>query len=276
MSPATPLLLTAILLASTPVLGSEICDYAGRTDYSGIVGVRAEAASARDRTRVRVALRFTGTTMIIFHVEYLTEEISEWRNGELQSVALNIRYMVNDRIIRQQWDYFDRGTDGFAAYRAQGKRAEDFRRRYPAFSRYWNPSTFGEPWLAEYRSAGPERRPDLDLKNQVIPAGLRPPLAFAFYWSRTLPPIGQTVPLFLPGNKRQPRIDLSIPPPEPRAGEQRLWRVPVHLEAMRTSDSALATALMSANRHLLQITFDVRSGSGTARGQISQMKCEGQ
>ena len=276
MSPATFLVFATVLPSSTPGSASEVCEYTGRTDYSGTVNVRAEVSSAADRTQVRVALEFTATAAVIFKVDYWSEEISEWRNGELQSVALNSRYMVNHGIIRQQWDYFDRGSDGFAAYRVQAKNAGAFRRRYPAFSRYWNPSTFGQPWLRDYQSARPERRPDLDLKNQVIPSGLRSPFAMAFYWIRRLQPIRQTVPLFLPGNKHQPRLDLSMSAPELQTGGQRVWQVPLHLEAVTTSYSSQARAWVSPDQHLLRITVHVNSDIGSASGLISQVKCEGQ
>ena len=222
----------AALLFPAVAFGNEVCEYAGQTDYSGLASVRAEIWTARNETEILVTLRFTATVWIIFKVEYLAEETSRWRNDELRSVALNTRYLVNGRIIRQQWDYFDREKDGFAAYRVQGKNGDDFRRRYPAFSRHWSPSTFGQPWLQEYSSAHPERRPDLDLQDQAIPPGLRPPLAFAFYWIRSLRPFAQTVPLFLPGNKRQPRLDLSLPPPQREPGQRQLWHVSVRLESL--------------------------------------------
>lgn len=261
------------LLFSSPARGGEICEYAGRTNYSGAVSVRAEVSPAQNETGVRVALRFTARFMMIFEVEYLAEEISHWRNGELQSVALNTRYLVNNRIIRQQWDDFDRGKDGFAAYRVQGKNGEDFRRRYPAFSRYWSPSMFGQPWLAEYQLARPERRPDLDLSKQAIAAGLRSPLSFAFYWIRTLRPVSQTVPVFLPGNKRQSRVDLSVTPPEAESG-LRVWHIPIHFEAFRTSKDSQAMAWISPSQQVEQIAFYVSNQSGTGSGVLRKLKCE--
>jgi len=271
-----PVLLLAIVTGSAaPAFGRETCDYIGHTDYSGTVLARAEISPAPERTQVRVMLSVSARAMLVFKIHYWTEEISEWKDGELQSVAMNNRYIVNGGIVRQQWDYFERGSTGFAAFRVQAKNAEDFRRRYPAFYRYWNPSTFGQSWLQDYPSAHPERRPDLDLKNQAIPTGLRPPLAMAFYWISRLPPVRQSVPLFLPGEKRQPRIDLSLPPPEPQAGEQRVWHIPVHLDALKTSESSLATAWISPSGQLLQAAFDVRSDSGSAKGWIRRVKCEG-
>jgi hypothetical protein len=263
------------LLLSVPALGGEVCDYAGQTDYSGVAHVRAEISPAQGETQVRVALRFTAKMLIILRVEYLAEEISFWRNGELARLAVNTRYLVDNRIIRQQWDYFDRGSDGLTAYRVQGKRGDDFRKKYPAFFHYWSPSTFGENWLKDYQSAVPERRPDLDLRNQALPAGLRSPLAFAFYWIRSLRPASQTVPLFLPGNKHQSRIDLSIPAPasEPQSGERR-WHIPIHLDAPKTL--ADSEAWISATQQLQQIAFSGRNDSGTGSGLIREVKCEQQ
>jgi len=104
----------AALLFPAVAFGNEVCEYAGQTDYSGLASVRAEIWTARNETEILVTLRFTATVWIIFKVEYLAEETSRWRNDELRSVALNTRYLVNGRIIRQQWDYFDREKDGFA------------------------------------------------------------------------------------------------------------------------------------------------------------------
>ena len=270
-----PVMVGLALLLSRPASGREVCDYAGQTGYLGVAHIRAEISPAQGETEVRVALTFAARMMLVLRVEYLAEEISFWRNGELERLAVNTRYLVDNRIIRQQWDYFERGRDGLAAYRVQGKRADEFRKKHPAFFHYWSPHTFGENWLRDYRSAVPERRPDLDLKKEATPAGLRSPLAFAFYWIRTLQPASQTVPLFLPGNKHQSRIDLSIPAPasEPQSGERR-WHIPIHLDAPKTL--ADSEAWISATQQIQQIAFSGRNDSGTGSGLIREVRCEQQ
>ena len=97
---------------------------------------------------------------------------------------MNSRYLIGNHIVRQQWDYFQRGADGLQAYRVQAKTLADFRRRHPGFIQHWDPATFGQPWLDDYPAVSPERRIDLDLKGAPLPSALRPPLAMAFYWVR--------------------------------------------------------------------------------------------
>ena len=83
--------------------------------------------------------------MFWFGVHYLVEEVSNWHDGQLESVAVNSRYLIGDHIVRQQWDNFQRGTDGLQAYRVQAKILADFRRRHPGFIQHWDPMTFGQP-----------------------------------------------------------------------------------------------------------------------------------
>ena len=188
----------------------EICRFAGTTDYAGHVAITTDVTATDDVTRVDVVATFEATTMLWAHIRYLVEEVSTWRAGELESVAVNSRYLIGDHIVRQQWDDFQRGADGLQARRVQAKSLADFRLRHPGFVQHWDPTTFGQPWLDNYQSASPERRADLDLKGSPLPPGLRSPLAMAFYWVRWLPRGGQNVPVFLPGFKGERLVDLPI------------------------------------------------------------------
>ena len=133
--------------------------------------------------------------------DYLLEELSIWRGEQLENVAVNSRYLLGHRIVRQQWDEFRRAADGMRGERVQAKTLADFRRRHPGFVQHWDPASFGQPWLRDFPSAPPERRMDLDLHASPLPPALRSPLAMAFYWVRWLPRVGQDVPVFLPGFK---------------------------------------------------------------------------
>ena len=42
------------------------------------------------------------TTMIWLRIEYLVEELSIWRAGELESVAVNSPYLVRKHVIRRK------------------------------------------------------------------------------------------------------------------------------------------------------------------------------
>src|SRR5215472_12209402 len=197
-----------VALCAVGASAAEVCRYTGSTDYDGRVAVTTDVTESNGITRIDVAGDFEATTMFWYRIHYLLEEVSTWRGGELQSVSMNSRYLLGDHVVRQSWDDFRRGGDGLQAYRVQGKTLADFRLKHPGFARHWDPATFGQPWLRDYPSAPPERRADLDLTR--APAGLRSPLALAFYWIRWLPRGEQTVPVFLPGFKQERLVELPI------------------------------------------------------------------
>jgi hypothetical protein len=177
----------AVWLCRAEAFAAEVCHFTGTTDYAGHVTVTTDAAATAGVTRIDVAAAFESTTMFWLGVRYLIEEVSTWRAGHLESVAVNSRYLLGNYIVRQQWDKFERSADGFQAHRVQAKTLADFRLRHPNFVQHWDPATFRQPWLDDYQSASPERRADLDLRGSPLPSGLRSPLAMAFYWIRWLP-----------------------------------------------------------------------------------------
>ena len=213
-------------LCAGSAFASETCHFAGTTDYDGHVAATTNVAASGDITTVDVDVTFDATMMYLFHTRYLVQEISTWRSGELQGVALNTRYLVDDQIIRQQWDLFQRGPDGLQGRRVQAKNLEDFRQQHPGFTQHWDPATFGQPWLQDYPSASSERRTDLDLKGPPLPPVLRSPLATAFYWIRWLPRTGQEMSVFLPGFKKDRLVKLAITGHSSAAGAE--WFAPLH------------------------------------------------
>jgi hypothetical protein len=275
-SPATGLLLASVVaaqLCSVATSAAEVCRFAGNTDFAGHIAVTTDVTATNDVTTVDVALRFESTTMFWLHIHYLVEEVSTWSAGEIQTVAVNSRYLVGDHIVRQQWDKFQRDTDGLQAYRVQAKTLADFRRRHAGFVQHWNPATFGQPWLHDYQSASAERRADLDLKGSLLPAGLRSPLAMAFYWVRWLPQGGQNVPVFLPGFKAEPVMYLPITAASSAGGV--VWRAPLRYSALSERPASTATAWTSPDGHLLQLAFELHESRRSARGLINQEGCDG-
>lgn len=271
---ATGLLLAGVAAAQLCMVDAaagEVCRFAGTTDYAGHVAVTTDVAATDGVTRVDVGLTFEATTMLWLHIHYLVEEVSAWRAGELESVAVNNRYIVDGHIVRQQWDDFQRGTDGLQARRVQGKSLAEFRRRHPGFAQHWDPAAFGRPWLHDYQSASPARRPDLDLSP--IPSGLRSPLAMAFYWVRWLPHGGQDIPVFLPGFKAERPVELPITAASSAGGM--LWRAPLRYSALSVRPASTATAWTSPDGHLLQLAFELHGPRGSARGLIHQEGCKG-
>jgi hypothetical protein len=144
-SPATWLFLAssiAVWLCRAEAFAAEVCHFTGTTDYAGHVTVTTDAAATAGVTRIDVAAAFESTTMFWLGVRYLIEEVSTWRAGHLESVAVNSRYLLGNYIVRQQWDKFERSADGFQAHRVQAKTLADFRRRHPGFVQHWDPATF--------------------------------------------------------------------------------------------------------------------------------------
>ncbi len=266
---ASLLICTAIL--PVQLRAAELCRFAGNTDYDGKVDVTTKVSVSGDVTRVDVAVTFEATTMFWLRMHYLVEEISVWRSGVVQDVALNTREFVNSHIVRQQWDQFRRVGDTLKARRVQGKRPAEFAARYPDFARHWDPTDFTRPWLRDYDAAKPEQRPDLDMA--AAGPTMQTPLALAFYWVRFLPRGGATLPVFLLGFKADKRADLPIAG-TPRQGDM-LWRTPLRHPDLSASPVSSATALTSPDHHLLDLSFDLFGPRGSAHGDISQLGCTG-
>lgn len=263
----------AVGLCTASASAAEVCHFTGSTDHDGHVEITTNVADADGVIKVDVALTFESTSLFWFHIHYLVEEVSTWRAGVLENVAVNIRYLVGDHIVRQQWDEFQRSAEGLQAHRVQAKTLVDFRRRHPGFVQHWDPATFGQAWLRDYPSAAPERRADLDLKRSPLPSGLRSPLAMAFYWVRWLPRDGLDVPVFLPGFKADRLVDLPIKLASRDDGTR--WQVPLRYPALRDTPASTATAWTSHDGHLLQLAFEVHASGGSAQGMIKQQDCQG-
>lgn len=253
------------LVAPRLAKADELCRFTGSTDYRGHVDVTSRVADESGMTRVDIALSFTATTMIWLHWHYLIEEISFWRAGEMQSVAMNTRDFVGGHVVRQFWDVFRRTKGGLEGQRLQGKTAEDFAQRHPGFARHWDPADFGTPWLADFASGAPERRPDLDLKP--APADIQAPLALAFYWDRFLPPKGVDEKVFLPGYKIDKVIDL------PMSGDRGALQTELHYSAFLDQPISVARAAISADRHVQWLDFSVHGTRGSASGRINGAGC---
>jgi hypothetical protein len=204
------------------------------------------------------------------HLHYLVEEVSTWRSGRLETVAVNTRYLIGGHIIRQRWDLFQCDRDAMRARRVQAKTLADFRRKHPSFVQHWDAATFGQPRLKDY-SAPPERCADLDLDGAS--SKLQSPLALAFYWVRWLPPGGQDVPVFLPGFKADKLVDLPITAAAWDGGT--VCRAPLQYPALSQQPVSTGTAWTSSDEHVLQLAFDLHESRGSVRGLISHKVCQG-
>ena len=265
------LLLAAIL---TPVLGhAEVCRYAGTTSGGGQVAVTAEVGSSGEEITVDVTVSFRIDAWFSDY-RYLGQEISTWRRGELQSLAVNQRNVVDGEAKKQQWDVFLRDAAGLRAFRVQAKRLADFQQRHPGFVRHWSPASFGQPWLQEFATARPERRPDLDLPRAALASGLRSPLALAFYWSRFLPGTGGAAPVFLPGFKRNARTEVAFGPAAAGEGWRR-WQSQLQHPGLDRSPASIAAAWVSPDGYLLQMGFDVHAPLGSGQALVRAQGCQG-
>jgi hypothetical protein len=262
----------AALAALLPAFAhAEVCRFSGTTSHDGRVGVRTETMQAGGLTTVDVTVAFDISAWLS-DVRYLGEEISAWRGGELESLAVNQRTIVGGSIKRQQWDVFTRNGARLEAYRVQAKRLADFRARHPGFVQHWAPASFGQPWLQDYRAAKPERRPDLDLP--ASDAQTRSPLALAFYWSRFLPPGGGVAPVILPGFKRDKESDIRFGPAVAGQGWLR-WSAPMRHPGLESSPVSLAAAWISPQDYLLQLGFEVHAPLASGQALIRTEGCQG-
>ena len=247
-------LVLALCVVWLPAL-AEVCTYEGDASYQGHVSVRTEARTEGGLLTLRVTGRLVSSPWRLWDVEYLGDEITTWRGGVLQSIATNGRYWVNGGVNRQQWDVWTPGGAGLEASRVQAKRERDFKARYMRFAVHWPHAAFGREWLPSFATAAPERRPDLDLVHPS--AGLRTPLALAFYWARFLPPGTASVPVFLPGFKRDSLVTEAL------SHDGNTWHMPLRHPALGTASSATAVVEGETLRRLsvdAQETLD----SGTA------------
>ena len=274
---ATTAALCLALLAATAQAG-ERCRFEGDTDHAGHVAARVDVSAGPDGERtVDVLLDIRATVWWVIEVRYLVEEISVWRGGVLREVAVNTRSLSGGRIVRQLWDVFRRDGGMLSAWRVQARTLAQFRQRHPGFVSHWPPAAFGEPWLREYDVAGPERRPDLDLA--ATDPATRTPLAMAFYWIRWLPDPAGTVPVVLPGFKRDSVLTLD---PLPQAvgtdappGTWRQWQVGLRHPELDRAAASRADAWVAADRRLLRLAFEVHAPVGSARGTIRAAGCSG-
>jgi hypothetical protein len=251
----------------------EVCRFTGNTDYAGHVLITSAVTATGDRTIVDVAATFDSSNMFLFGVRYLLEEVSIWRSGQLQDVAVNSRYLLGHRIVRQLWDEFQRDANGMQAERVAAKTLADLRRQHPGFVQHWDPATFGEPWLRDYPAALPERRTDLDLHATPFPPALRSPLALALYWVRWLHHVGHDIPVFLPGFKADRLIEVPIAPAPAAAGTA--WRAVLRYPSLSERQDSTASGLVSSDHHLLRIEFELHTLYGSGRGEIALQGCDG-
>jgi hypothetical protein len=208
---------------------------------------------------------------VLFHVHYLTQEITTWRGGRLEMVAVNTRYLIGNRLIRQQWDVFQRAHGGFEAHRIEGgKTLAEFRRQFPLFAQHWDPATFGQPWLGDFQRASPQRRRDLDLKQADPSPALQAPLALAFYWDRWLPRGTVDIPVFLPGFKHDRVAELTV---ATQGADMRI--ASVLYPALSRTRPSMVMAWQSPGRQVKQLALDLSTRGRTAEGMIRQQGCQG-
>jgi hypothetical protein len=269
------LVLTAILLTAPSAWAEEICRYAGTTSHAGEVTVRTRVSASGDETTVDVAAWLSARSFGLINWRYLYQEISVWRADELRSVAVNHRYSVAGTIRRQQWDVFNRAPDGMIGYRVQAKTLSDFQAKHAGFVRYWDPATFGQNWVPDYESAGPERRADLDLPRTAVAPALGTPMALAFYWVRWSDQKRRDVTVILPGFKKNAQVDLQVNSLGVEAGGLLHVRTAVRHPQLSETETSTGDAWVSSDHRLARVAFEAHGDHGSARGELRLQGCQG-
>ncbi|MSP02372.1 MAG: hypothetical protein EXR07_15170 [Acetobacteraceae bacterium] len=263
------------VLASHATLAGETCRYTGTASHAGRIEVESSAATSKGETTVDVTARVSARSFGLIEWRYLYQEIGTWRRGELRSVAVNHRYSVAGRIQRQQWDVFNRTAEGMIAFRVQAKTLPDFQAHHPGFVRHWEPASFGQPWLPDYPAAAAQRRADLDLPRAAMAPDLGVPLALAFHWVRWAGQESRKVPVFLPGFKRNARVDVPVAfLGVDGAGSIHLRSTTRHPQLSETEPS-VGDAWVTADHRLMRVTFDARGTYGNAQGELRLEGCRG-
>ena len=254
----------------------ETCRYSGTASYSGALVVETKATARNGDTTVDVTARVNATMLGLIDWQYLYQEIGTSRDGELWSIGVNHRYSIAGSVRRQQWDVFNRTPEGLTAWRVQAKTLTDFQTRHPGFVRHWPLSSFGASWLPDYAAAPPERRPDLDLPKASMVRGFGTPLLLAFYWVRWAGEQGRTVPVFLPGFKRNSRTDIRVESLGVEAGGLLHLHSSVRHPQLSETDVSTGDAWISGDHHLVRVTFDAIADHGSARGELHLDGCQGE
>jgi hypothetical protein len=129
--------------------------------------------------------------------------------------------------------------------------------------------------VQDYRLANAERRRDLDLPSSSLRPDLRSPLAMAFYWSRRIPNDGQAATVFLPGFKKDKRVELMIATAQPSHDGQQSWQTSIRYPALSATLPSIAEAQVSLDGHLLQLAGTVHGSNYSVYGVIRQEMCNG-
>jgi hypothetical protein len=106
-----------------------------------------------------------------------------------------------------------------------------------------------------------------------VSSNLLSPLALAFYWVRWLPPGAQDEAVFLPGFKADKLVDVPMTAAAWKGGT--VWQTPLRYSVLSKAPPSIATAWMSADRHLLQLALDLHEPRGAGSGILTQEGCDG-
>ena len=203
----------------------------------------------------------------------LSQEIGTYRDGELESVGVDHRYSVEGSIRRELWGLFDRTPDGMRGARIVSTSLADLQKKHPGFSGHWPPETFDLPWRADFgrvRGApggpGPAGGADHSRFGLAVAAGV----LLGAVGRR-----GALAPVFLPGFKRDKRVDVRVTPLGFEPDGTLHLRSSVRYPALSETQVSTGDAWITPDHHLARVTFDARSDQGSAVGDVRLEGCEG-
>jgi len=155
-----------------------------------------------------------------------------------------------------------------AGYRVQAKTLDDFKVRHPGFVRHWDPASFWAAMVAGLRGRATRtaRRPRSTPDRDARPTS-GTPLPLAFFWSAGRGACANH-PGVSAGFKQDERADIRVVSRGRDANGLLHLHSAVRSPQLSETEASTGDAWISADHHLVRVTFDARGERGNAQGEV--------
>jgi hypothetical protein len=267
---------TGIGMVAAPNARAETCQYSGTTDFNGKASIETRYKKTADTITSRTLLRFTAS-LFGFNIEYDFDDIDvlSAQDEQLRAVSVNSRYSINGKTNRLNWDHaqFHWSPNETHATRITALRPEDLSEKYATFAKYWEPSTFGSDWVADFQQIPLEERTDLDISG--FDHTLQSMLYVAFVKTRRTDPKNGPIefePFFLGSKTGKPAAAIQADPVV--SGNQVVWSTPLNIGGTETSDGKPAQLTVDLRTHALKaVHLVIHRDVITAQGNLVLQGC---